>query len=266
MSFRGLGQFYPVDSPLHRLDPRAKILAVVLLAGGIFLVGAIAGLLAVGAGVAVLVAVGRIPLSGFLRMLRPVALIVVLTALFQILFVREGEQLLNLWVLNVYSEGLRLAVFLALRILVLIAAAALLTATTSPLSLTDGIEDLLSPLKRLRFPSHEVAMMMTISLRFIPALYEEAQKITGAQKARGADFASGGLVSRVRALLPVLIPLTVGAFARADELAEAMESRGYAGGEGRTRYRELAFGTRDGVALAVAALVPIGGLLGGVLL
>lgn len=266
MSFRGLGQFYPADSPLHRLDPRAKILAVVLLAVGLFLVSSIAGLLVVGAGVGALVAVGQIPLSGFLRLLRPVALIVVFTAVFQVLFVREGEFLFGLWVFEVYSEGLRLAVFLALRILVLISAASLLTATTSPLSLTDGIEDLLSPLKRLRFPSHEVAMMMTIALRFIPTLYDEAQKITNAQKARGADFATGGLVGRVRALLPVLIPLTVGAFARADELAEAMESRGYSGGEGRTRYRELSFGTRDGAALAVAALVPLGGILGGVFL
>lgn len=265
MSFRGIGRFYSAESPLHRLDPRAKILSVLLLATGIFLVDSIAGLLVIGAGVAALVAVGRIPLSGLLRLLRPVALIVAFTALFQIFFVREGELLLELWVVEVYSEGPRLAAFLALRILVLIVAAALLTATTSPLSLTDGVEDLLSPLKRLRFPSHAVAMMMTIALRFIPTLYDEAQKITTAQKARGADFTSGGLVSRTRALLPLLIPLTVGAFARADELAEAMESRGYTGGDGRSRYRELAFCARDGAALAVAALVPIGGLLGGML-
>lgn len=266
MSFRGFGQFYPAQSPLHRLDPRAKILAVVLVAAGLFMVGSIAGLLVVGAGVLALVGAGGIPFSGFLRLLRPVALIVAFTAIFQVLFVREGELLFELWVIEMYSEGMRLAAFLALRILVLIAAAALLTATTSPLALTDGIEDLLSPLKRLRFPAHEVAMMMMIALRFIPTLYDEAQKITNAQKARGADFASGGLVSRVRALLPVLIPLTVGAFARADELAEAMESRGYVGGAGRTRYRELSFGARDGLALAVATLVPLGGLAGGALL
>ena len=151
--------------------------------------------------------------------------------------------------------------FLPLRILVLVSAAALLTATTSPLALTDGMEDLMSPLKRIRFPAHEVAMMMTIAMRFIPTLYEEGQKITKAQAARGADFSSGGLISRVRAMLPVLIPLTVGAFARADELAEAMESRGYTGGEGRTRYRELVFRGRDALALAVAALVPVGGMI-----
>lgn len=263
MSFRGIGQFYPADSVLHRLDPRGKIVAVVLLAAGIFTFSSIAGLLVIGAGVASLVLVGRIPLASFLRMLRPVVLIVVFTAVFQVFFVREGELLFGLWVIEVHSEGLRLAAFLALRILVLIAAASLLTATTSPLALTDGIEDLLSPLKRIKFPAHEVAMMMTIALRFIPTLYEEARKITNAQKARGADFTSGGLVGRVRALLPVLIPLTVGAFARADQLAEAMESRGYSGGEGRTRYRELVFGARDVAAIFIASLVPLAGVLQG---
>ncbi len=266
MSFRGLGQFYPADSILHRLDPRAKILAVALLAVGLFIVESIVALLVVGAGVAALSAVGRISYSESLRMMRPVIFIAAFAGVFQILFVRQGELLFEFGLLEVHSEGLRLAVFLPLRILVLVAAAALLTATTSPLALTDGMEDLMSPLKRLKFPAHEVAMMMTIAMRFIPTLYEEGQKITKAQAARGADFASGGLISRVRAMLPVLIPLTVGAFARADELAEAMESRGYAGGEGRSRYRELAFRRRDALALAVAALVLVGGVIGRFLL
>lgn len=261
MSFRALGQFYPADSPLHRLDPRAKLVAVALVAAGLFLADSIAALLVVGAGVAVVTGVSGVPPASLLRMLRPVALIVAFAAVFQVVFVREGELLLELGALRVHAEGLRLAIFLPLRILILVAAAALLTATTSPLSLTDGMEDLMSPLKRLRFPAHEVAMMMTIAMRFIPTLYDEAQKITKAQAARGADFASGGLLKRLRALLPVLVPLTVGAFARADELAEAMESRGYAGGEGRTRYRELALGQRDAVALSVAALVPVGALV-----
>ena len=261
MSFRGLGQFYPADSILHRLDPRAKIVAVALLAVGLFIVESIAALLVVGAGVAALSAVGRISYSESLRMMRPVIFIAAFAGVFQILFVRQGELLFEFGLLEVHSEGLRLAVFLPLRILVLVAAAALLTATTSPLALTDGMEDLMSPLKRLKFPAHEVAMMMTIAMRFIPTLYEEGQKITKAQAARGADFSSGGLVSRVRAMLPVLVPLTVGAFARADELAEAMESRGYTGGEGRSRYRELAFRRRDTLALVVAALVPLGGIV-----
>ena len=151
--------------------------------------------------------------------------------------------------------------FLALRILLLVSAAGLLTATTAPVALADGIEDLLSPLKRVRFPAHEVAMMMTIALRFIPTLGEEAEKIKGAQAARGADFSEGGPLRRARSLLPVLVPLTVGAFRRADELAEAMESRGYRGGEGRTRYRELRFRARDALALCVTVLVLLIGVL-----
>jgi energy-coupling factor transport system permease protein len=154
-----------------------------------------------------------------------------------------------------------MGLFLALRILLLVSAAGLLTATTAPVTLADGIEDLLSPLKKLRFPAHEGAMMMTIALRFIPTLHEEAHKITKAQAARGADFSEGSPIRRVRAMLPVLIPLTIGAFRRADELAEAMESRGYRGGEGRTRYRELRFRARDALALVGAALVLVGGIL-----
>ena len=151
--------------------------------------------------------------------------------------------------------------FLALRILLLVSSAGLLTATTAPVALADGIEDLLSPLKRVRFPAHEVAMMMTIALRFIPTLGEEAEKITRAQAARGADFSGGGLLRRARSFVPVLVPLTVGAFRRADELADAMESRGYKGGEGRTRYRELRFRVSDTLALAVTLLVLLVGVL-----
>ena len=150
---------------------------------------------------------------------------------------------------------------LALRILLLVSAAGLLTATTAPVTLADGIEDLLSPLKKLRFPAHEVAMMMTIALRFIPTLQQEAQKIMKAQAARGAEFDDGGLVRRAKALVPVLVPLTVGAFRRADELAEAMESRGYRGGEGRTRYRGLHFRVRDALVLIAATFVIVGGAL-----
>lgn len=258
---RGFGQFYPVESPLHALDPRAKISATALLVVGLFLVDSVAGLLAVTAALAALVVVGRIPAGTFLRLLRPVLFIVALTALFQVLFSREGATLFEWGVLEVHEGGVRDGFFLALRILLLVAAAGLLTATTAPVALADGIEDLLSPLRRVRFPAHEVAMMMTIALRFIPTLHEEAQKITKAQAARGADFSEGGPVRRARAMVPVLVPLTVGAFRRADELAEAMESRGYRGGEGRTRYRELRFRPRDAAALAVVALILAGGIL-----
>jgi energy-coupling factor transport system permease protein len=257
---QSIGQFYPVASALHALDPRAKILATAVLVVGLFLVDSIAGLLILAVTFVLLVAASRVPPGAFLRLLRPVAFIVALTVLFQILFSREGRTLLEWGLLEVHEGGLRMGLFLALRILLLVSAAGLLTATTAPVALTDGIEDLLSPLNRLRFPAHEVAMMMTIALRFIPTLHEEAQKITKAQAARGADFSQGGLLRRLRTMLPVLVPLTIGAFRRADELAEAMESRGYRGGEGRTRYRELRFRARDALALAAAALVLVGGI------
>jgi len=258
---RSLGQFYPVASVLHALDPRAKIVATALLVFGLFLVDSAAGLVLVVAAVVALVAASRVPPITFLRSLRPVAFIVALTVLFQVLFSREGETLFVWGILEIHEGGLRLGLFLGLRILLLVSAAALLTATTAPLALSDGLEDLLSPLKKIRFPAHEVAMMMTIALRFIPTLHEETQKITKAQAARGADFSEGGPLSRVRATIPILIPLTVGAFRRADDLAEAMESRGYRGGEGRTRYRELRFRPRDAIALAVMALVLAGAAL-----
>jgi energy-coupling factor transport system permease protein len=258
---RGLGQFYPVASPLHALDPRAKILATAVLVLGLFLVDSIAGFLVVAAAVAALVATSGIPAGAFLRILRPVAFIVALTVLFQVLFSREGATLVEWGWLEVHSGGLRLGLFLGLRILLLVSAAGLLTATTAPVALADGLEDLLSPLKRLRFPAHEVAMMMTIALRFIPTLGEEAEKITRAQAARGADFSEGGPLRRARALVPVLVPLTVGAFRRADDLAEAMESRGYRGGEGRTRYRELRLRARDALALAITLLILLAGIL-----
>jgi energy-coupling factor transport system permease protein len=246
---------------LHALDPRAKILATAGLVLGLFLVDSIAGFLVVAGAAAALTAASGIPAGVFLRILRPVAFIVALTVLFQVLFSREGSTLVEWGPLEIHSGGLRLGLFLGLRILLLVAVAGLLTATTAPVALADGIEDLLSPLERLRFPAHEVAMMMTIALRFIPTLGEEAEKITKAQAARGADFSQGGPLRRALALVPVLVPLTVGTFRRADELAEAMESRGYRGGEGRTRYRELRFRTRDALALAVIQLILLAGVL-----
>ena len=261
MTSRSLGQFYPVSSPVHALDPRTKILATAVFVVGLFLIDTTVGLLSVAAALAGLVTVSRIPAGAFLRLLRPVAFIVALTACFQIFFSREGPTLFEWGFLEVHSGGLSLGLFLALRILLLVSSAGLLTATTAPVALADGIEDLLSPLKKVRFPAHEVAMMMTIALRFIPTLGEEAEKIKGAQAARGADFSEGGPIRRARSFIPVLVPLTVGAFRRADELADAMESRGYRGGEGRTRYRELRFRMGDAIALAITLLVLVVGNL-----
>ena len=252
---RGVGRFYPAASPLHDLDPRAKIVATALFVVGLFFVDSAAGFVALGVTTAVLVLLSRVPWRAFAGLMRPVLFIVVLTFVFQVFFSREGPTLFAWGFLEVHEGGVRLGLELAARILILVTAAGLLTATTAPLALADGIEDLLSPLRRLRFPAHEVAMMMTIALRFIPTLGEEAEKISRAQAARGADFASGGPVRRARALVPILIPLTVGAFRRADELAEAMESRGYKGGVGRVRYRELRFRRRDALAIIVTFLV-----------
>ena len=261
MTTRGLGQYYPVSSPVHTLDPRAKLLATAVFVVGLFLVDSTAGLLFVAASLVALVALSRISAGTFLRLLRPVLFIVALTLLFQVFFSREGVTLFEWGFLEVHSGGLRLGFFLALRLLLLVSSAGLLTATTAPVALADGIEDLLSPLKRVRFPAHEVAMMMTIALRFIPTLGEEAEKIKGAQAARGADFTEGGPLRRARSFLPVLIPLTVGAFRRADELADAMESRGYKGGEGRTRYRELRFRVSDALALVLTLFLLVVGIL-----
>lgn len=261
MATRSLGQFYPVASPVHELDPRAKIVATSVLVVGLFLVDSTTGLLFVGAALVALVVMSHMPARTFARLLRPVLLIVALTVFFHVLFSREGATLVEWGFLEIHAGGLRLGFFLGLRILLLVSAAGLLTATTAPVALADGIEDLLSPLKKVRFPAHEVAMMMTIALRFIPTLGEEAEKITRAQAARGADFSEGGPLRRARSLVPVLVPLTVGAFRRADELAEAMESRGYRGGEGRTRFRELRFRARDALALAVTVLILLVGIL-----
>ena len=261
MTSRALGQFYPVASPVHALDPRAKILATAVFVIGLFLVDSTVGLLFVAAALVALVGISRIPAGTFVRFMRPVLFIIALTVIFQVLFSRGGPTLVAWGYFEVHTGGLRLGFFLALRILLLVSSAGLLTATTAPVALADGIEDLLSPLKRVRFPAHEVAMMMTIALRFIPTLGQEAEKIRGAQAARGADFSEGGPLRRARSLVPVLVPLTVGAFRRADELAEAMESRGYRGGEGRTRYRELRFGKKDALALAVTVLILLVGIL-----
>jgi energy-coupling factor transport system permease protein len=261
MTTRSLGQFYPVSSPVHALDPRAKIIATAVFVVGLFLIDSTAGLLFVATALVALVALSRIPAGIFLRLLRPVLFIVALTVLFQVFFSREGATLFEWGFLEVHSGGLRMGLFLALRILLLVSSAGLLTATTASVALADGIEDLLSPLKRVLFPAHEVAMMMTIALRFIPTLGEEAEKIQRAQAARGADFSEGGPLRRARSFLPVLVPLTVGAFRRADELADAMESRGYRGGEGRTRYRELRFRVGDALAVALTLFILLVGIL-----
>jgi len=231
-----LGQYYPSNSVLHRLDPRMKIILTVLYIVATFLCKNVLSFAALAASAIIIIALGKIPIKTVLGGLKPVIIILAFTSFINIFWTR-GEILLVSWkFINIYLEGIYSAIFIIIRITALIIGTSmLLTYTTTPIELTDALEDLLSPLKLLHVPVHEFAMMMTIALRFIPTLVEETDRIMTAQKARGADFSSGGLVQRAKALIPILIPLFVSAFNRAGDLATAMECRCYTGGKGRTR-------------------------------
>ena len=248
-----LGQFLPGDSSVHRLDPRTKILLMVLYIVIVFVVRtlwvfALPCLLLI-----FMFIMARVPASYFFSSLKPMRWL--LLFMFGInLFATTGETvLLQWWIVRITQEALLQAVFFTLRLVLLVAGTSILTLTTSPIALTDGLEKLLSPLRKIRFPAHELAMMMTIALRFIPTLMEETDRIQKAQMARGADFESGNLIQRAKSMIPILVPLFVSAFRRADELAMAMESRCYHGGEGRTRMRELHFHWGDLTATLVLA-------------
>ncbi len=252
-----LGQYFPGNTLVHRLDPRTKLIAVVLYIVALF---SAKSWVSNGLVVAVLVfcvALSRIRPAALFRGLKPLVLIVILTALLN-LFYTDGRVLAQWWIFRITAQGIQRAVLMVLRILLLVCGTFLLTYTTSPLALTDGLERLMAPLKRIRVPVHELAMMMSIALRFIPTLIEETDKIISAQKARGADFDTGNLVQRAKAMLPILVPLFVSAFRRADELATAMECRCYHGGEGRTRMKVLTMGRADVAALVFWCLVVAG--------
>ena len=257
-----LGQYFPGNSPIHRLDPRAKLVALILYIVALFLAEwfvTYAILLAV---LAMMVALSRVSVRSLVRGLKPVVFLLIFTALLNALFT-PGRELVSFWIITVTYEGLFHAFFMVVRIMMLISCTFLLTYTTSPLALTDGLESLLSPLKKLRVPVHELAMMMSIALRFIPTLIEETDKIMSAQRARGADFDSGNLIQKAKALIPLLVPLFISAFRRADELATAMECRCYHGGQGRTRMTQLHFKPGDGLFMAAAlALCVLIGILG----
>jgi len=254
-----IGQYIPRDSPVHRLDPRTKIAVVTLLMVAIFVVRDFVGYALLGAFLLGVIATSRIPVGYVLRGLRPILFLLLLTVILNIFFsgVKDGTEVFRLWRLVATREGIIRALFIGLRLVGLVVVTSLLTFTTSPVELTDGIERILRPFRRIGVPAHELAMMMTIALRFIPTLLEETEKIMKAQMARGAEFDRGGVLRRARALVPVLVPLFVSAFRRADELALAMEARCYRGGEQRTRMKELRFFPRDGVALAIAVAVSV---------
>ena len=247
-----IGQHFPGDSLVHKFDPRMKLVLTIVY---IILLFAASNPLGLTLSLVFLVAmygVAKIPFKLITKSLKPILPIILFTAVLNLFFVSgEGEPLVHFWVLNIYAEGLRYAILMAVRVMALIAGTSLLTYTTSPIVLTDAIEQLLKPLGRLHFPGHELAMMMSMALRFIPTLIEEPDKIMNAQKARGAMLDSGSMMERVKALVPVLIPLFISAFRRADELAMAMECRCYRGGDGRTRLKVLRCEKQDYIDLAV---------------
>ena len=262
-----IGQHFPGNSLVHRFDPRLKLVLtvayIVLLFAASNPLGLTLSILFLG----VMYKVAKIPVKMIGKSLKPILPIVLFTAVLNLFFVSgEGDPLVHFWFLSIYAEGVRYAVLMAVRVMALIAGTSLLTYTTSPIVLTDAIEQLLKPLGKLHFPVHELAMMMSIALRFIPTLIEETDKIMSAQRARGADFESGNLLQRAKALIPLLVPLFISAFRRADELAVAMECRCYHGGEGRTRLRQLRYAARDWAVLAfflaVALLVWVLGRFG----
>ena len=252
-----IGQYFPGNSFIHKLDPRIKIILTIVYIIMLFVNKGVFGfVLSIGLLIAVYL-IARIPFRMILKSLKPVIPLILFTSVLNIFFI-GGTVLWQWWIFTISWEGVRLAVFMSIRILALIAGSSLLTYTTSPIALTDAIERLLKPLKVIRFPVHELAMMMTIALRFIPTLLEETEKIMSAQKARGADMESGGLIQRAKALIPILVPLFISAIRRAEELALAMECRCYHGGEGRTRMKQLHLSGRDAVALSVMAVMLAG--------
>lgn len=255
-----LGQFFPGDSVVHRLDPRTKIVLVVVYIAALFSAKSYFSYAVMLAVLIICTAISRINIKTMLRGIRPLLVIIIITAVLNV-FYTPGEPIVKFWIFTITREGIRNASFMILRIIMLITGTFLLTYTTSPIMLTDGLERLMNPLKKIKVPVHELAMMMSIALRFIPTLVEETDKIMSAQKARGADFDTGNLIQKAKALLPILIPLFISAFRRADELAIAMESRCYHGGEGRTRLRQLRLEMRDFLAFASGAIVLTGIIL-----
>lgn len=248
-----LGQYYPEQSVIHRLDARTKILGTLLYIIEIFLVNSFAGFGLVILALGVLIGISKVPVRFIFKGLKAVVFIILLTFVLN-LFMFDGTVLWHWKFLTITYEGLYRSCFMALRLILLIIGTSMLTLTTKPMELTDGLEKLLKPFNRLGLPSHEIALMMSIALRFIPTLLEETDKIMKTQQARGADFESGSLIQRVKNMIPILIPLFVGSFRIAQDLALAMEARCYHGGVGRTRMKEIVFSRRDGVAGVLLAV------------
>lgn len=256
-----LGQYLPGESAVHRLDPRTKIILMAVYIAIVFVVKSLAVFLLPVFLLAAMFVFARVPASYFFSALKPMKWLLVFMFVIN-LFATQGSVVWFEWrFIRLTQEAVQQAVYITLRLVLLVAGTSILTLTTSPIALTDGLEKLMAPLRRLRFPAHELAMMMTIALRFIPTLMEETDRIQKAQMARGADFESGNIFQRAKSMIPVLVPLFVSAFRRADELAMAMESRCYHGGEGRTRMRELHFHWRDLFATLLLSTFLVGIIL-----
>lgn len=254
------GQHFPGNSVVHRLDPRMKIILVIVYIVMIFVLNTLIGLSIPFLLAVIAYWISKIPFRVALKSMKPMIPIILFATVFNVFFVK-GEVLLQIGFMQITKEGILLAAVMVTRIICLIVGTGLLTYTTSPIELTDAIESLLGPLKAIKVPVHELAMMMSIALRFIPTLIEETDKIMSAQKARGADFESGNFLERVKAMVPILIPLFVSAFRRADDLSDAMECRCYRGGGGRTRLKQLHYSRLDLCAVLLVALVFVGAIL-----
>ncbi|NLK97808.1 MAG: energy-coupling factor transporter transmembrane protein EcfT [Epulopiscium sp.] len=250
-----IGQYYPTDSWIHRLDPRVKIVSTFVFIIALFIANRYIGYAMTFVFLTCIIAISKVPVKFMLKGLKAIFVIILITVALNI-FMTPGETILWQYKsLRITGEGLYLAGLMAIRLIFLIIGSSILTLTTSPIQLTDGIESLLNPYKKIGIPAHEIAMMMTIALRFIPILLEETDKIMKAQMARGADFESGGIVKRAKSMIPLLVPLFISAFRRADELAMAMEARCYRGGENRTRMKQLVIEKQDYVAIGVMTIL-----------
>lgn len=243
-----IGQYYPAQSRIHRLDPRVKIVCTLLFLVSLFIQNSLLGYVIATIYLGTVIGLSKVPLKYIVKGLKPIVILLLFTVVMNLFLTRDGETLVHFWIFTITEGGLRTSVFMAVRLMYLVAGSSIMTFTTSPNGLTDGMEKLLHPLNKLNVPVHEVAMMMSIALRFIPILLEETDKIMKAQQARGADFESGNIIQRAKAMVPILVPLFVSAFRRANDLAMAMESRCYHGGEGRTKMKPLRYKGRDRIA------------------
>lgn len=243
-----IGQYYPAQSPVHRLDPRVKIICTLIFLVSLFVQNSLLGYAVATIFLMIVIKASQVPLKFMLKGLKAIVILLLFTVVMNLFLTKGGETLVHFWIFTITEQGLRVSVFMAIRLIYLIVGSSLMTLTTTPNSLTDGIESVLKPLNKINVPVHEIAMMMSIALRFIPILLEETDKIMKAQIARGADLESGNIIQKTKAMVPILVPLFVSAFRRANDLAMAMEARCYCGGEGRTKMKPLVYEKRDYLA------------------